>query len=86
MRRRLDLDAAFCLEYRRTVGNDGVVRFANRLLQIEVGQVYAQAVVKVQEHRDGTCTCGTVVAACVGTQLPRNPRRPVRREPSGHPG
>lgn len=52
--KKLDLDAVFCLEHRRTVGNDGVVRFANRLLQIEAGQLPAKSAVKVQEHRDGS--------------------------------
>ena len=51
--KRLQLDNVFCLEHRRTVANDWVVRFQNRLLQIEPQQLEAGAVVKIQEHRDG---------------------------------
>ena len=53
LRRGLDLNAIFCLEHRRTVGNDWVVRFQNRLLQLEPEQLAAGMTVKLQEHRDG---------------------------------
>jgi len=52
--RGVDLNTVFCLEHRRTVGNDWVVRFQNRLLQLEPEQLAAGMVVKLQQHRDGT--------------------------------
>ena len=52
--RRRNLDNVFCLEYGRTVANDWVVRFQNQLIQIEPQQLQAGAVVKIQQHRDGT--------------------------------
>lgn len=54
LRRKLDLNTVFCLEHRRTVGNDWVVRFENRLLQIDLNQIAAGTVVKVQQHRDAS--------------------------------
>ena len=36
------------------VSNDGVIRYDNRLLQLESGQVSAGAKVQVQERRDGS--------------------------------
>jgi transposase len=52
--KHLKLNNVFCLEHRRTVANDWVVRFQNRLLQIEARQLEAGAVVKIQEQRDGS--------------------------------
>jgi transposase len=52
--RKLDLNTVFCLEHRRTVSNDWVVRFENRLLQIAPGQITAGQIVKVQQHQDGS--------------------------------
>ncbi len=49
-----DLDTIFCLECERVVSNDGVIRYANRLLQLQAGQVSAGATVLVQERRDGS--------------------------------
>jgi transposase len=49
----LDLDTIFCLECERVVSNDNVIRYNNRLLQLEPEQVSAGAVVRVQERRDG---------------------------------
>ncbi len=49
-----DPDTIFCLECERVVSNDGVVRYANRLLQLEAGQVSAGVSVLVQEKRDGS--------------------------------
>ncbi len=54
LRRNLNLNTIFCLEHRRTVGNDWVVRFQSRFLQVEPNQVAAGTVVKVQQHRDGS--------------------------------
>jgi transposase len=54
LRRGLDLDSVFCLEHRRTVGNDWVLRFQNRFLQLAPDQLAAGMVVKLQQHRDGT--------------------------------
>ena len=53
LRRDLDLDTVFCLECERLVSNDGVIRYDNRLLQLEPGQVSAGGKVQVQERRDG---------------------------------
>ena len=52
LRRKLDLNTVFCLEHRRTVANDWVVRFENRLLQLAPDQVAAGMTVKIQQHRD----------------------------------
>ena len=54
LRRDLDLDTVFCLECERVVSNDGVIRYDNRLLQLEPGQVSAGGKVQVQERRDGS--------------------------------
>lgn len=54
LRRKLDLNRVFCLEHRRSLGNDWVVRFDNRLLQIAPNQVAAGMTVKIQQHRDGS--------------------------------
>lgn len=53
LRADLDLDTVFCLECKRVVSNDEVIRYNNRLLQIEPGQVSSGQTVKVQERRDG---------------------------------
>jgi hypothetical protein len=50
----LDLDTVFCLECERVVSNDGVIRYNNRLLQLEPGQVSAGGKVQVQERRNGS--------------------------------
>lgn len=50
----LDLDTIFCLECERVVSNDGVIRYNNRLLQLEGEQVCAGASVQVQERRNGS--------------------------------
>jgi transposase len=47
------LDAIFCLEYERVVSEDWVVRFDNRLLQLEAGAVQPGAAVQVQQCRNG---------------------------------
>lgn len=57
----LDLGQVFCLEEERRVGNDWVVRYNNRWLQIEAGQKRAVLVragcrVDVRQHRDGSLT------------------------------
>ena len=52
LQRKLDLNTVFCLEHRRTVGNDWVVRFENQLLQIAPDQVAAGMIVKIQHHRE----------------------------------
>jgi transposase len=53
LRRKLNLNAIFCLEHRRTVGNDWVVRFENQLLQLAPDQVAAGMAVKIQQQPDG---------------------------------
>lgn len=57
---RLDLEQVFCLEQERKVGNDWVVQYECRWLQIEAkGQktpVHAGNMVVVREHRDGSRT------------------------------
>jgi hypothetical protein len=55
----LDLNQVFCLEEQRKVGNDWVVQYGKRWLQIEEGQkaaVGAGSTVVVREHRDGSLT------------------------------
>jgi len=52
--RKPELDTVFCLEHRRTVGNDWVVRFENQLLQLAPDQVPAGMIVKIRQHRDGS--------------------------------
>ncbi len=47
-------DTIFCLECEPVVSNDGVVRYNNRLLQLETKQVSAGAAGRVQEWRDGS--------------------------------
>ncbi len=54
LRHGLDLNAVFCLEHRRTVGNDWVVRFQSRFLQLEPDQLAAGMVIKLLQHRDGS--------------------------------
>ena len=52
----LDLEEVFCLEEERTVGNDWVVRYQHRFLQIEAssaGRVAAGSVITVRQRRDG---------------------------------
>ena len=49
----------FCLEYERKVGNDWVVRYDSRWLQIEAQQktpVNAGNTVMIRQHRDGSLT------------------------------
>lgn len=54
LRRKLDLNTVFCLEHRRTLGNDWVIRFDNCFLQLAPDQLPAGMTVKIQEHRDGS--------------------------------
>ena len=56
---RLDLNQVFCLEHERKVGNDWVVQYDNRWLQIEAQQktrVSAGNTVTIRQHRDGSLT------------------------------
>ena len=56
---RLDLDQVFCLEEERKVGNDWVVRYDSRWLQIEAQQktgVSSGNTVTIRQHRDGSLT------------------------------
>ena len=78
--KRLNLNNVFCLEHHRTVANDWVVRFQNRLLQIEAQQLQTGAVVKIQEHRDGTLQLwnnGTELKWRAITERPVKPEKPV---------
>ena len=54
--RRVSLDQVFRLEEKRTVSNDWVVRYDNRLLQLErqSGRPPARSTVLIYEARDGT--------------------------------
>lgn len=55
--RKLNLRTIFCLEEERTLSNDWVIRYQNRLLQVgRNGKVYppAQAKVTIYEWRDGS--------------------------------
>jgi len=54
LRSDLDLNTVFCLECERVLSNDGVIRYDNRLLQLEPGQMSAGGKVQVQERRDGS--------------------------------
>jgi transposase len=95
LNRKLDLDLVFCLQYRRTVSNDGVVRFHNRLLQIEVGQLAARAVVNVQELRNAVLQLwhnGTMLRWHAISEAPAKPasdprfrRRGITSPPRSHP-
>jgi len=56
---RLDLNQVFCLEHERKVGNDWVVQYGSRWLQIEAQQqtpVSAGNTVVIREHRDRSLT------------------------------
>jgi transposase len=95
LRRTLDLNTVFCLEHRRTVGNDWVVRFENRLLQIAPDQVPAGMIVRIQEHRDGSLHVwhnGRKLRWQAVTERPRRPtpdprfrRRGITIPPLTHP-
>ncbi len=55
--RSVALDEILCIEERRTVGNDNVVRFGNRFLQLDKQQGRATCAgleVLVRQHLDGT--------------------------------
>ena len=57
LERKLNLRTIFCLEEERTLSNDWVIRYKNRLLQVgSNGKVYppAQAKVTIYEWRDGS--------------------------------
>lgn len=57
--KRVDLDDIFCIKAQRTVGSDNVVRYENRLLQINKQKdraTYAGLHVEVRAHLDGTLT------------------------------
>ncbi len=82
---RMDLDQVFCLEQERKVGNDWVVQYGNRWLQIEAQQkipVSAGHTVTVREHRDGSLTMlleGKVLQWHDMAQRPNAPPPPKRR-------
>lgn len=95
LRRKLDLNTVFCLEHRRTVGNDWVVRFENRRLQLAPNQVAAGMTVKIQEHRDaslhlwhngGELRWQTIAERPVKPVAdPRFRRRGITLPPASHP-
>lgn len=78
LQRKLDLDTVFCLEYRRTVGNDWVVRFENRLLQIGPDQIAAGMTVKIQQHRDGSLHLWHNGRELIWQPISERPAKPVR--------
>lgn len=55
---RRELDSIFCLEQERVIGNDWVVRYEGRFLQLERHSRYAPArqTVTIREARDGRLT------------------------------
>ncbi len=95
LRRKLDLNTVFCLEHCRTVGNDWVVRFENRLLQLAPNQVAAGMTVKIQQYRDGGlhlwhngCELRWQAIAERPVKLapdPRFRRRGITSPPASHP-
>lgn len=78
----LDLDTVFCLECERVVSNDGVIRYNNRLLQLEPGQVSAGGKVQVQERRTEVCAWCMAARLFSGAGLKRFPSasRKARKE------
>jgi transposase len=86
LRSDLDPDTVFCLECERVVSNDGVVRYNNRLLQLEAEQVLTGTAVLVQERRDGNLRVVRKGAALpwheIETLPTRAEKRNGRRRPS----
>lgn len=75
-----DLDTIFCLECERVVSNDGVVRYTNRLLQLEAGQVSAGISVLVQERRDGSLRLVRKGRALQWQEIETLPKRIEKRD------
>jgi transposase len=91
----MDLDKVFCLECERTVSNDWVVRYANRLFQLEQEPTAPGQTVQVQERRDGSIVIlwrGEVIGyreiACMPqrVRVRSGKKRPsITRPPATHP-
>lgn len=84
----VDLAQVFCLEQKRKVGNDWVVQYNNRWLQLEAEQnktvVRAGATVVVGEHRDGSLTLVLDGKVLRWHEIPQRQRKvtpAVRRKP-----
>lgn len=78
-------EEAFCFKYRRTVGKDNVVRFANQRLQILPSNSrpsYAYAHVTVHEHMDGSLSIH-YQGKCLLTK-PTPPEAPKLRARTGY--
>ena len=78
--RGLDLNQIFCLEEGRKAGQDWVVRYHNRYLQIEKEQrrgvlVRAGSNVVVRQHRDGSLTLMLGDKLLTWHELPEAPQR-----------
>ena len=75
----VDLDQVFCLEEKRKVGNDWVVQYNNRWLQIEAEQkktvVRTGATVVVGERRDGSLTLMLEGKVLRWHEIPQRPRK-----------
>lgn len=75
----MDLKHVFCLEQSRTVGNDWVVRYRNRLFQIvsQSNLPPSGRKVMVQEHLDGTVRIVYRDRKVLFTEIKELPRRPM---------
>jgi hypothetical protein len=75
----MDLKHVFCLEQSRTVGNDWVVRYRNRLFQIvsQSNLPPSRRKVMVQEHLDGTVRIVYRDRKVLFTEIKELPRRPM---------
>ena len=75
----MDLRHVFCLEESRTVGNDWVVRYKNRLFQIvsQSNLPPAGRKVLVQEHLDGAVHIACREREVLFTEIKELPRKPM---------
>jgi transposase len=80
VRSDLDLDTVFCLECDRVVSNDGVIRYNNRMLQLNGEGVGAGFTVQVQERRDGTLRVVRKGQALQWQEIEALPRRIEKRD------
>jgi len=87
VREGLDLRSVFCLEETRTVGNDWVVRYKNRFLQIvpQSNLPPAKNKVVVQEHLDGSIHLVYRGRELVFSQLLQRPTSPQASIPKTSP-
>jgi transposase len=85
----MDLKHVFCLEQSRTVGNDWVVRYRNRLFQIvsQSNLPPSRRKVMVQEHLDGAVRIVYRDRKVLFTEIKELPRRPMvtQQQPNHEP-